>query len=82
MARRIAPRDERQRLVEHLAAQRKKLGFSQRALSTAMGWHPMTVHRIESGQRGIEIVELLELCTALHLEVAEAVRLLKPPGQA
>lgn len=74
MARRIAPRDERQRLVDILATQRKKLGLSQRAVSTKLNWHPMTMHRIEAGQRGIEVVELLELCRALGLNLAGIVR--------
>jgi ribosome-binding protein aMBF1 (putative translation factor) len=74
LARRIAPRDERQRLVEILATQRKKLGLSQRTLSTKLGWHPMTMHRIEAGQRGLEIVELVELCAALELNVMDALR--------
>lgn len=34
----------------------------------------MTMHRIEAGQRGLEIVELVELCAALELNLIDALR--------
>ncbi len=43
----------------------KAAGLTQRALAERLGWHLVTVPRIEKGQRRLAVVELIPLAAAL-----------------
>lgn len=62
---RTVPRADLQRIVAHLAAKREKVGMSQRELSRRLGLWEMAVHEIESGQRGLQVTEFIDMCTIL-----------------
>jgi len=53
------------RLVELLAEERKKAGLSQSALARKLNQYQSFIARIESGQRGIDVVEFLAICEAI-----------------
>lgn len=65
-------------LVNALIEARMVRGLSQDALAERLGCHQSLIARIESGQRRIDVVELVVLCRALGaspvelLEVTEA----------
>jgi transcriptional regulator with XRE-family HTH domain len=48
--------------VANLAAEREKLGVSQRELSRMLGRWGMAVREIESGKRGLQVTELFDVC--------------------
>lgn len=67
-------------LIEALTAARKDAGMTQMDLAERLQCHQSFVARIESGQRRIDVAELIILCRALNAdpysllrEVAEAV---------
>lgn len=41
--------------------------MSQRQLSQALGWHPMTIGKIERGERSVSVIELIDIATALRV---------------
>lgn len=51
-----------------LAEERERAGLSQRQLSVRLGMHPMTIGKIERGERRIDLVEFIDICEALGLE--------------
>lgn len=73
--RKTVARPERKRLAALLAIHRERLGLSQRELSRRVGFHYATLHRIETGQRGIDIAELVDLAAELKQDPIELLRL-------
>jgi len=69
---RTIPRADLQRIVAHLAAKREKLGMSQRELSRRLGLWEMAVHEIESGKRGLQVTEMLDMCVILEEDPVHA----------
>ena len=63
--RRTVQSPEAERLLAALAAARMRRGLSQRSLSRTLGLHPMTVGKIERGERALQVSELVEVCRAL-----------------
>jgi transcriptional regulator with XRE-family HTH domain len=53
-----------QELVGALMAMRKRAGMSQRELAAALGREQSYIGRIETGQRRVDIIELVEICRA------------------
>jgi len=53
------------KLVELLALERKKAGLSQSELARKLNQYQSFIARIESGQRGIDVVEFLAICEAI-----------------
>ena len=51
-------------LVRALVAMRKDAGLSQRQLAEAVGREQNYIGRIETGQRRVDLVELITLCRA------------------
>lgn len=49
--------------------------MSQRALSEAVGVHPMTIHRFESGERLLDVLELVDIARALEIDPVTLFRL-------
>lgn len=67
--------DERyRRLVERLVARRKELGLTQQAVADRVGMHQQNVSRFETGERRLDIVELVDVATALDLDPTDLVR--------
>ncbi|MBL8087465.1 MAG: helix-turn-helix transcriptional regulator [Chthonomonas sp.] len=57
--------EEEHRLRGAISRLRGEQGLSQRQLSTRLGWHPMTVGKIERGERGVAVIELIAIAGAL-----------------
>ncbi|RYG22284.1 XRE family transcriptional regulator [bacterium] len=58
-----------------MKAAREEKGMSQRALSEAVGVHPMTIHRFESGERLLDVLELVDIARALEIDPVTLFRL-------
>lgn len=56
---------EKRALCAVLLEAREGAGLTQRALAERLGWHLVTVQRIENGQRRLAVVELIPLTAAL-----------------
>lgn len=56
-----------QALVKALVEGRHALGITQRDLAAKLGCLPATVANIESGQRRIDVIELIALARALSM---------------
>lgn len=71
--------DERyRRLIERLVARRKELGLTQQAVADRVGMHQQNVSRFETGERRLDVVELVDVATALGLDAADLVREVPP----
>lgn len=57
--------ERHRRLVGLLAEERKRAGLSQSALARKLNQHQSFIARIESGQRGLNIVEFLAIAEAI-----------------
>jgi ribosome-binding protein aMBF1 (putative translation factor) len=58
----------------HAGRQRKKAGLRQVDLAKKMGVYQSWVTHMESGQRRIDVVELIELGKAIGFDAADMVR--------
>ena len=65
-----AEMDEREQLGAQLAAARKARGLTQTDLAMQLRCHQSFIARIESGQRRIDVVELVILARATGLDLA------------
>ncbi|MGB3489834.1 MAG: helix-turn-helix transcriptional regulator [Xanthobacteraceae bacterium] len=63
-----------QALIAFLAEQRRKAGMSQNDLAEKLKQHQSFVARLESGQRRVDVVELIDLAEAIGFDAVEAVR--------
>jgi transcriptional regulator with XRE-family HTH domain len=61
-------------LVDLIASARKRAGLSQAQVARALGRHQPFIATLESGQRRIDVVELIELAEAIGFDPS---RLLK-----
>ena len=61
-------------LVEALIQARKDAGLSQATLAERLRCHQSFVARIESGQRRIDVPELVILCRALRVDPVDVLR--------
>jgi len=57
-----------------LAEQRRSKGLSQAQVAKALGRHQPFIANIESGQRRVDLVELLELAEIIDLDVLALVK--------
>jgi transcriptional regulator with XRE-family HTH domain len=62
------------KLAAMLVAQRKKAGLRQVDLAAKMGVYQSWVTHMESGQRRIDVIELIELGKAIGFDAADLVR--------
>ncbi|MCR4520279.1 helix-turn-helix domain-containing protein [Bosea sp. 47.2.35] len=61
---------ERQKLIATtLAEQRRAKGISQAELAKAFGRHQPFIANIESGERRVDLVELLTIADAIELDI-------------
>ncbi len=69
-----------QRLTELLIEKRRAAGLKQSDVAAALGRHQPFVANIESGQRRVDVVELLDLAEAMGFDPHEVIaELLKTP---
>jgi transcriptional regulator with XRE-family HTH domain len=59
---------------------RKKAGLTQSEVAVKLGRYQSFVANIESGQRRIDVVELLDLGAAIGFDPREAIKRLKSTG--
>lgn len=64
-------------LIDLLIAKREEAGLTQTELAARLGEYQSFVARIESGQRRIDVVELLELGSALRFDPVEVIQTMK-----
>lgn len=64
-------------LVAFLIAKRESAGLTQTELADRLGEYQSFVARLESGQRRVDVVELLALAAALGFQPAEAINRLQ-----
>ncbi|RWX69621.1 XRE family transcriptional regulator [Mesorhizobium sp. M4B.F.Ca.ET.089.01.1.1] len=66
---------ERHRMIAAaLATQRRAKGMSQAEVAAALGRHQPFIANIESGERRVDLVELLDLARIIDLDVVAMVR--------
>lgn len=64
-------------LADALAAQRRAVGMTQAQLAKALGRHQPFIANIESGDRRVDLVELLAISEIIGLDIAALVADLK-----
>jgi transcriptional regulator with XRE-family HTH domain len=67
----------RQMLVES----RKRAGISQAELSQRLRWSQQTVSKIETGEKRVTVVELVEIAGALGFDAPTALRRVMKRGR-
>ena len=70
-----SPRQEM--LVQRLIEARKTAGLTQAELAARFGRHQPFIANIESGQRRVDLVELLDLADAIGLDLHRIIEELK-----
>ncbi|TPL55405.1 helix-turn-helix transcriptional regulator [Mesorhizobium sp. B2-4-2] len=66
---------ERHRMIAAaLASQRRAKGLSQAEVARALGRHQPFVANIESGERRVDLVELMDIAKIIDLDVVALVR--------
>ena len=66
------------RLVARLRTLREGGGMSQATLARALGWPQQRLSAVEAGARRLDVIEFLQLTTALGLSPEEAIKLVSP----
>ena len=66
-----------QRLAELLIRYRDEAGLNQADVARALGRHQPFISNLESGQRRLDVVELLDLAEAVGFDPVELIRELK-----
>lgn len=56
-------------LAEALSAQRRAVGMTQAQLAKALGRHQPFIANIESGERRVDLVELMDIAELIELDV-------------
>jgi transcriptional regulator with XRE-family HTH domain len=62
-------------LVDLIVAKREAAGLTQTQLAERLGEYQSFVARLESGQRRIDVIELIELAGVLTFDPAKAIRI-------
>lgn len=61
-------------LIAALIAKREAVGMTQTELAAALGEYQSFVARLESGQRRVDVIELIQLARILHFDASSIVR--------
>lgn len=69
-------------LIGLLRSTRTRLGISQAELAALLGRDQSFVSKVELGERRIDVVELIDICMALHLDMTDVIAGLAPETQA
>lgn len=64
-------------LVKILTEARENAGMTQTELAEKLGEYQSFVARLESGQRRVDVVELIELAEVLGFDASKAVKVLQ-----
>lgn len=71
------------RLRRVLVERRMAAGLSQTELAAMLGKHQSYISKVESGERGIDVVEFVELVRAIGADPLRVLRMvLQEPGQS
>lgn len=65
--------EQHKALIAMLIAKREAAGLTQAQLAEALGEYQSFVARLESGQRRVDVVELIGLAAILGFDAAQAV---------
>lgn len=71
----VSPRHEA--LTRFLIDKRKRAGLTQAELAVKLGRYQSFVATVESGQRRIDVIELLDLADAIGFDAREAIKMLR-----
>lgn len=63
-----------QMIATALADQRRKQGLTQAEVARALGRHQPFIANIESGERRLDLVELLDIASVIGLDVHALIR--------
>lgn len=69
--------ERHQTIASTLAAQRRAKGLTQAEVARRLGRHQPFIANIESGERRVDLVELLDIADIIELDVVELVLRLK-----
>ncbi len=69
--------EEENRLRLAIAKIREDSRISQRQLSERLDLHPMTVGKIERGERAISVIELIRIAEVLQMSPADLIGMAK-----
>ena len=61
-------------IADAIAANRRAKGLTQAQVARSLGRHQPFIANIESGERRIDLVELLEIAAVIDLDVEDLVR--------
>ncbi len=70
-----SPRHEA--LTRFLIDKRKRAGLTQTELAVKLGRYQSFVATVESGQRRIDVIELLDFADAIGFDAREAIKMLR-----
>lgn len=65
--------EQHKTLIAMLIAKREAAGLTQSQLAEALGEYQSFVARLESGQRRVDVIELIELARILGFDASQAV---------
>jgi transcriptional regulator with XRE-family HTH domain len=65
--------EQHKALIAMLTAKREAAGLTQAQLAEALGEYQSFVARLESGQRRVDVIELIELARILGFDASQAV---------
>ena len=63
-------------LAALIAEERKKAGLTQTVVAKRLGRHQSFVATVESGQRRIDVIELIEFAAAIRFDAAVVIKTL------
>jgi transcriptional regulator with XRE-family HTH domain len=69
--------EQHKALIAMLIAKREAAGLTQAQLAEALGEYQSFVARLESGQRRVDVIELIELARILGFDAAQAVKVVE-----
>lgn len=69
--------ERHQIIASALASQRREKGLTQAEVAKALGRHQPFIANIESGERRVDLVELLDIAAIIDLDIEALVRRLQ-----
>lgn len=69
-------RNDYRKLVERLRDRREELGLSQSEVARTLGWPQQRMSAVEAGARRLDVIEYIELTTALGMSATRAIKLI------
>ena len=68
-----------QKLIEALKAARKSAGLTQAAVAAALEKPQSYIAKAESGERRLDLIELLDLAQIIGIDMPRLIYMLQPP---